>query len=128
MMSIMKEAKNIAYQDDLVLKPISTREDLNSLAFSRGHQKRKSFVIPLRPSNGYKESNNPKWPELVHISNPSSQSYLVGVFFEDFIDLSDQNLFKSFTGFTFQKLIMIKTKVALNELMISILNSFIGKL
>lgn len=64
-----------------------------SLAFSRGHNKRVDFIMPV--SSGCDESLKQNWPTFARQINSSGRSYIVGVLFEDFIDLTRDMLRKN---------------------------------
>ena len=84
-----------------------------------------------------------EWPKFLEDTNPSEQNYLVGVLFEDFADLTNNENYdkstpkkkkgqlvgksSSFAGFRFQKAVMIRTRFPFHEFTLEILNSFIGK-
>jgi hypothetical protein len=119
------------------------------LAFSRGHNKRVDFVIPIS-SNSEKDPTL-KWPEYAKDINGLGRSYLVGVLFEDFVDLTRDMTAKelaeqtkmmkkakkngrrsskligesSFAGFRFMKSVLIRTRFPMHEFVLEMLNAFI---
>lgn len=111
------------------------------MAFSRANNNRRSFVIPI--STVESNSAEKTWPKLARDCNPSGRTYLVGIKFEDFVDLTqDQDVQKKdkkkkgdqkligtsvFAGFRFDKTIMVRTRFPVHEFTLEVLNSFIGK-
>lgn len=110
------------------------------MAFSRGHNNRKSFVFPISALEN--DTVDETWPALAKKCNPAGRSYLVGIIFEDFVDLTkDQIVDKRpkkkkensdfigtsvFAGFRFQKSLMVRTRFPLHEFTLELLNSFVG--
>lgn len=57
--------------------------------------------------------------------NPFGRSYIIAIAVEDFIDISNVGL--SLKGFTFTKMVAIRTKVPIIEMHVEILNAMIGE-
>lgn len=122
------------------------------MAFSRGHNKRVDFVIPI--SSNCEKDPTSNWPQYSKDINGLGRSYLVGVLFEDFVDLTrdmtlqelaeQKKMLKMakktgrraskligeshFAGFRFMKAVLIRTRFPMHEFVLEMLNAFIDLL
>jgi hypothetical protein len=82
---------------------------ITSLIFSKSQNKRKKIVLGL--PNPDPKSSTQKQRNYGKKLNPSDRIYLVCLLFEDFLDVSPMNL--PMQGFTFQKALVIRSRLPL---------------
>lgn len=84
---------------------------ITSLIFSKSQNKRKKIVLGLPNPDPRSSSHTQKQRNYGKKLNPSDRIYLVCLLFEDFLDVSPMNL--PMQGFTFQKALVIRSRLPL---------------
>ena len=95
---------------------------MNSLIFSKSLNKRKKVVLGL--SNPDPRTSAQHRRSFVKQTNPADRIYLACLLFEDFLDVRELQL--PMQGFTFQKALVLRSRLPLFSFHFELLGAFAG--